>query len=51
MWPEAVDGATFRSVNGFSNSYFGYGFEDDDLSRRLRIRGYRLMRNDEKTGR
>ncbi|XP_064605145.1 beta-1,4-N-acetylgalactosaminyltransferase bre-4-like isoform X3 [Liolophura sinensis] len=34
----------FLAVNGFSNLYFGWGGEDDDLSKRLRQKGYRISR-------
>ncbi|KAK2149942.1 hypothetical protein LSH36_430g03086 [Paralvinella palmiformis] len=34
----------FRIVNGFSNVYFGWGGEDDDLYNRIVHRGLRLIR-------
>ncbi|CAO1437125.1 unnamed protein product [Diamesa hyperborea] len=34
----------FKTVNGFSNSFWGWGGEDDDLSRRLKHVGYHISR-------
>ncbi|CRK89216.1 CLUMA_CG002975, isoform A [Clunio marinus] len=34
----------FKAVNGFSNSFWGWGGEDDDLSRRLKHVGYHIAR-------
>ena len=36
----------FLDVNGNSNSYFGWGGEDDDLAARLKAKGYRIKRAD-----
>ena len=32
----------FKKINGFSNKYWGWGFEDDDLLWRCRLRGVML---------
>lgn len=34
----------FLAVNGFSNSFWGWGGEDDDMSNRLKHRGYHISR-------
>ncbi|KAL5005912.1 hypothetical protein ScPMuIL_017070 [Solemya velum] len=34
----------FTEINGFSNIYFGWGREDDDLEIRLRASGYEIFR-------
>ncbi|XP_061719128.1 beta-1,4-N-acetylgalactosaminyltransferase bre-4-like isoform X2 [Cydia pomonella] len=34
----------FKKVNGFSNRYWGWGGEDDDMFRRLWMMGYRITR-------
>ncbi|XP_025098511.1 beta-1,4-galactosyltransferase 4-like [Pomacea canaliculata] len=34
----------FMLVNGFSNVYFGWGGEDDDMSQRVKSRGMRIVR-------
>ena len=31
----AISGSQFRSVNGFSNQFYGWGGEDDELYQRL----------------
>lgn len=36
----------FRAVNGFSNNYFGWGFEDVDLMERFRLRGIAIGQKD-----
>jgi hypothetical protein len=41
-----VPAEQFRAVNGFSNRYPGWGYEDRDLSERLRIGGYEILRRD-----
>ncbi|XP_063537562.1 beta-1,4-N-acetylgalactosaminyltransferase bre-4-like [Cydia strobilella] len=40
----AVTLEQFKKVNGFSNRYQGWGGEDDDMSHRLRMMGYRITR-------
>lgn len=40
----AVRADLFRELNGFSNEFFGWGGEDDDLQRRIRARGMSIMR-------
>ena len=34
----------FQNVNGFSNVFWGWGGEDDDLSNRIRHHGYNISR-------
>ncbi|XP_055599695.1 beta-1,4-galactosyltransferase 4-like [Uranotaenia lowii] len=34
----------FRAINGFSNSFWGWGAEDDDLYNRLQHAGFRIIR-------
>lgn len=34
----------FRMVNGFSNSFWGWGGEDDDMSNRLKHEGFHIAR-------
>lgn len=34
----------FLAVNGFSNTFWGWGGEDDDMSNRLKHRGYHISR-------
>ncbi|XP_045205522.2 beta-1,4-N-acetylgalactosaminyltransferase bre-4-like [Mercenaria mercenaria] len=34
----------FRRVNGMSNMFFGWGGEDDDFSKRIRLSGLRIVR-------
>lgn len=34
----------FRTVNGFSNSFWGWGGEDDDMSNRVRFHNYHISR-------
>ncbi|XP_055346095.1 beta-1,4-galactosyltransferase 1-like [Paramacrobiotus metropolitanus] len=41
----------FMKVNGFPNSYWGWGGEDDDLSKRLELSGYQLNRPSAKSAR
>ncbi|XP_063415976.1 beta-1,4-galactosyltransferase 6-like [Mytilus trossulus] len=34
----------FEQINGFSNQFFGWGGEDDDLYRRIKFHKYELLR-------
>lgn len=34
----------FKAVNGYSNSFWGWGGEDDDMSNRLKHVGYYIAR-------
>ena len=34
----------FRKVNGFSNEFWGWGAEDDDLTNRLKSHGFNISR-------
>uniref|UniRef100_A0A915AMD2 Beta-1,4-N-acetylgalactosaminyltransferase n=1 Tax=Parascaris univalens TaxID=6257 RepID=A0A915AMD2_PARUN len=34
----------FEGINGFSNDYWGWGGEDDDLSTRVTLAGYKISR-------
>ncbi|KAK6106936.1 N-terminal region of glycosyl transferase group 7 family protein [Brugia pahangi] len=40
----AIRTEQFATLNGFSNSYWGWGGEDDDLSMRVTSAGYKIMR-------
>lgn len=40
----ALTKAQFEKINGFSNDYWGWGGEDDDLSTRVRVAGYKISR-------
>lgn len=40
-----------EKVNGFSNVFWGWGGEDDDMSTRLRFSGYQIERNNCSIGR
>ncbi|XP_042221796.1 beta-1,4-galactosyltransferase 7-like, partial [Homarus americanus] len=41
----------FRTVNGFSNKFWGWGGEDDDMSNRLLHHGFFISRSPRETGR
>jgi len=34
----------FFQMNGFSNSYWGWGGEDDDMNQRIKKKGFRVIR-------
>jgi beta-1,4-galactosyltransferase 3 len=38
-------------ANGFSNSFFGWGGEDDDFAARLKRAGFRILRDDPRVAR
>uniref|UniRef100_A0A914W5U0 Galactosyltransferase C-terminal domain-containing protein n=1 Tax=Plectus sambesii TaxID=2011161 RepID=A0A914W5U0_9BILA len=40
----------FMKVNGYSNSYWGWGGEDDDLGKRIISKGYSIERPDSVQG-
>ncbi|XP_052777836.1 beta-1,4-galactosyltransferase 4-like isoform X2 [Mya arenaria] len=40
----ALRAAQYEKINGFSNAYFGWGKEDDDLYKRMTKEGYRIER-------
>lgn len=40
----AMTAKQFRTVNGFSNSFWGWGGEDDDMSNRLKHVGFHIAR-------
>ncbi|XP_076444834.1 beta-1,4-N-acetylgalactosaminyltransferase bre-4-like [Babylonia areolata] len=40
----ALSREQFQQVNGFSNMYFGWGGEDDDMFRRIRSHGLNVVR-------
>lgn len=40
----AMTAKQFRAVNGFSNSFWGWGGEDDDMSNRLKHVGFHIAR-------
>ena len=41
----------FQKVNGFSNKFWGWGGEDDDMSNRIRHHGYNISRYPAKVAR
>ena len=41
----------FRNINGFSNLFFGWGGEDDDLYKRVVASGYQISRYSNEVGR
>jgi len=41
----------FKKINGFSNLFFGWGGEDDDLYKRIIAKGYKLSRPSMEHGR
>lgn len=41
----------FRNINGFSNLFFGWGGEDDDLYKRVVASGYQISRYSNDVGR
>ncbi|CAF3350845.1 unnamed protein product [Rotaria sp. Silwood1] len=47
----AVTKDQFMKANGWSNLYWGWGFEDDDMNHRLRHAGYRVSRPPNSIGR
>jgi hypothetical protein len=40
------DNAAFERINGYSNAYWGWGFEDTELRRRGEIAGLEIERRD-----
>ncbi|ESO10091.1 hypothetical protein HELRODRAFT_72896, partial [Helobdella robusta] len=44
---EAFKVAQFHTINGFSNSYFGWGGEDDDLYKRVYLHRLEILRDDQ----
>uniref|UniRef100_A0A0V0JAU1 Beta-1,4-galactosyltransferase n=1 Tax=Schistocephalus solidus TaxID=70667 RepID=A0A0V0JAU1_SCHSO len=47
----AMTAVHFNETHGFPNSYFGWGGEDDDMSRRLTFAHFKLTRRDLKIAR
>ena len=47
----AVRKKDFKDVNGFSNMFYGWGGEDDDLSSRIRAKGLPIIRWDSSVSR
>jgi len=41
----ALSRQQFKAINGFANSFYGWGGEDDDLNHRIHNRNYTLNRN------
>ncbi|KAI6171161.1 Beta-1,4-N-acetylgalactosaminyltransferase bre-4 [Aphelenchoides bicaudatus] len=41
----------FEKLNGFSNDYWGWGGEDDDISTRVSLAGYKISRYSQKIAR
>ncbi len=48
---QAFKKADYVQINGYSNRYFGWGSEDDDLSRRVVSSGFKLTRPSATIGR
>lgn len=40
------DRASFKKINGFSNNYWGWGLEDDDLRERCNTMGVKIARRE-----
>ena len=40
----AIRRSQFEDINGFSNEFWGWGGEDDDLNNRLKGKGYKVAR-------
>lgn len=40
----ALSAEHFQLVNGYSNTFWGWGGEDDDMSMRIRMKGLHLLR-------
>lgn len=40
----------FETIGGFSNAFYGWGGEDDDIFRRVRAAGYEIDRAPEEFG-
>ena len=47
----AIIPSHFRKINGFSNVFFGWGGEDDDLSGRIEAAGLHIKRSTAHIGR
>lgn len=47
----AISKKHYNMINGYSNSYWGWGAEDDDLSVRIRVKKLRIQRNPKKYSR
>ncbi|XP_047737387.1 beta-1,4-N-acetylgalactosaminyltransferase bre-4-like [Hyalella azteca] len=41
----AISVEQFRQVNGFSNKFWGWGGEDDDMANRIKYHGLSISRN------
>ena len=41
----------YLAINGYSNKYWGWGAEDDNLFKRIRTKGFSLTRSSEEVGR
>ena len=41
----AIRRSQFEDINGFSNEFWGWGGEDDDLNNRLEGKGYEVARD------
>ncbi|XP_039300927.1 beta-1,4-galactosyltransferase 5 [Nilaparvata lugens] len=46
-----MSAVTFEAVNGYSNMYWGWGGEDDDMAERLQSIGVRIVRSADVVGR
>lgn len=40
----ALSKEQFENINGFANSFYGWGGEDDDLYHRVEEKGYKIVR-------
>lgn len=41
----AIRRTQYEDINGFSNDFWGWGGEDDDLNNRLEYMGYEVLRD------